>query len=311
MQGTLSEQLAEALENDPVETEESADAVGENEETQDEFAEEEAGGEIHNLADLARENEWDVDELYALEVEMPDGAEPVALGKVKDEITNVRRQAATLQQKVQEQSAMLQQAQAAQQQGQQVDQAVMQAQGEVQALNMQAQSVNWQELEKEDPGKAALMRQKFSEAIGVAQQKVGYAEQQSQQRNAYQSQQQLAQGQQYLHQHIPEWNDAGVAKTERQEIAQMLVNEGYNPNDVGRIADPIAVKLARELVSLRKQVAGGRKAAEQVRQSPQKSLRGGKLGNKSLTRERKLTERAKSTGSKNDTLAAARAILGI
>ena len=264
-------------------------------------------GEIRTLADLAEANGWDAEELYALEMAMPDSDTPIPLGKLKDEITTGRRERESLQQSVQEQARQLEMVQAQAQNNAMADQQMVNMQGQINVLGGFLQSPEFEALKKQDPGAAALKSQEVQQHMGNLSNQMQQYQYQMQQQQSYAQQQTLEGGQQYLHQAIPEWSNPEVESAEKLEIAHAFIDSGYNQNDVAAMADPRAVMMVRELVQLRKQLGAGKKAVTQVRQSEKRSLRGGKLHK--VSNKSNLVKRAKTTGSRNDVTAAAKAIL--
>lgn len=311
METSLSEQisaLAGQIDNpgdDAEEQEQLLDGEGEIQEIAEEGSQEEH--DIRSIADLAEANEWDVEDLYALEIAMPDQDDPIPIGKVKDEITQMRRDREELVKNLEQHAQQLQQVQAQAVQSQQADQHVAQMAGQISVLQGFLESPELQKLKEADPGGAALKVQEVNQMInGLSQQVQGY-QQNLYQQQEMQRQQQLMGGEQYLRQQIPEWSDPQVEKTEKQAVAQAFLKAGYSQQDVSQMSDPRAVMLVRELVRLRQQVGAGKQAAKQVRQSAKRSLRGGRLSKGAG--KQAAVQRAKKTGSKADITAAARAIL--
>ena len=313
METSLNEQISAlagqlnqpAEEAEELGNEELLDGEGENQEVAEEVDQEEH--DIRSLADLAEANEWDIDELYQLEIAMPDSDDPIPIGKVKDEITQMRRERETLVKNLEQHAQQLQEVQAQAVQAQQADQHVAQMVGQISVLQGYLSSPELQKLKDADPGGAALKVQEVNQMINqLGQQVQGYQQNLYQQQQA-QRQQQLMGGEQYLRQQIPEWADATVEKAEKQAVAQAFLEAGYSQADVAQMSDPRAVLMVRELVQLRRQLGAGKQAAKQVRQSAKRSLRGGRLSKGAG--KQAAVQRAKKTGSRDDITAAARAIL--
>lgn len=310
---TLSEQINQIAgqinsgpEVDEVDSDEQLlDGEGEIQEVAEEEGSDEQ--EIRTLADLAEANDWDAEELYALEIAMPDSDEPVPIGKVKDEVTRMRREREELQRSLEQHASQLQQAQAMAAQSMQADQQMAQLAGQISVLQEFLQSPELKAMKDKDPGAAALKVQEVQGMIGnLSQQAQGYQQNLSQQAQMQRSQQ-LQGGEQYLRQQVPEWADPQVERAEKAQVAQAFLEAGYSQADVSQMADPRAVLLVRELVQLRQQVKGGKQAAKQVRQSAKRSLRGGRLNRG--TQKAAAVRKAKTTGKRDDITAAARAIL--
>jgi hypothetical protein len=118
-----------------------------------------------------------------------------------------------------------------------------------QQLLAEFQSIDWKALEAQDPGTAALWRQKFQERQlqlrgvydniqqekSVAQQKSQAAMQEAMQKEA-----------QRLPEMIPEWKDAQVAAKEQKEIGDWAVNNGITPEEVSTIHKAAYVAVLRK-----------------------------------------------------------------
>lgn len=328
VEASLTDQLQKAIgedksifegsEQEPVVAEEQQELSAEAEELEDaELDEEAAEGEeteeeIRSIADLAKVNGWDVDELYALEVAMPDGEQPLKLGEVKNAVIEERRKAAQLEKQAQEQQALLAQTQQYAQQATQQDARVHQLATQMQMIDVYLNSQELKAIEQQDPGRAAALMARANQQkqkLAGEQQQI-YA--QSQQAQTQMRQMELQRGAQYLHEHIPEWRDEKVAATEKREIAEAMQAAGYNPQYVSQANNPLEIAAWRELLQYRKQAAGGKEALKQVQASPKRSLRAARMkqGTANQLKKSKLAARAKKTGRKQDILAAARAITG-
>ena len=104
-----------------------------------------------------------------------------------------------------------------------------------QDLMREFQSVNWQALEQQDPGTAALMRQKFQERQqslrGVLQQVEQNKAQQSQ-HSEQQRRNLVAQQAEKLVNLVPEWKDSTVAEKERSEIRKWATENGFEAGEL-------------------------------------------------------------------------------
>jgi hypothetical protein len=270
--------------------------------------ESEDDGVIRTIADLAEANEWDAEDLYALEVSFRDDDKPLPIGQLKDEIERTRRERNELAQRMQvQQQQMAELQQMAQgQQGQ--DAQVMQMHGQYRVLEGYLSSPELAQLKTKDPGAAALKVQEVQQLMGNIQNQMAQYQQNQMAMQQHFRQQSIAEGQQVLRQHIPEWSDPKVEQAEKRGIAQVFLDAGYNEQEVAGLTDPKAVMIARELMHLRALHSAGKKAVKQVKASPKRSLKGGRLG-KSKTGANRLAERARQTGNKRDVTHAARALL--
>lgn len=99
-------------------------------------------------------------------------------------------------------------------------------------------SINWNVLEVNDPGQAALLRQKFQERqqqIRGVIQEVEQNKRVQSQRQEEQRQNMLSEQYQKLPELIPEWKDEGIAKKERDEIKQWGVKAGFTPQELEQV----------------------------------------------------------------------------
>ena len=274
-------------------------------------AEVEGDAEIHTIAQLAEAIEVDAAYLYDIEVGMGEGHEPVKLGQLKDEYQAVLREREELKGKAEEAQKYAEQAYNFQSGLQGASQEMLAALSEADAIQKQYAAEDWEKLEQSDAGRAALLRQKYSEAYQTATGKVQEAQQKEQQ--GKQQQLQLAAGR--MLEIIPEWKDKGARKVDQDKIRTMLHGEGMTDTYINSIADPVAMKLLRELMQLRAEKGAATEAIQKGRKKP-KPLRGrGRTpppDQNKLAKE--LTEKARNTtlksGRRQAEVEAAKAILG-
>lgn len=115
------------------------------------------------------------------------------------------------------------------------------------------ESIDWQALEANDPGQAALLRQKIQEeAQGVAQQQQQLM-QARQQHNEQQHGQQQQQRQEFLQAQMsqviaenPTWNDDTVRTREFGEIKDYLGAAGASEEDIGSVTTAMQVNIIRK-----------------------------------------------------------------
>lgn len=269
--------------------------------------EESTGGpdeEISTIAQLSEAIGWDTSDLYSMKVGMGDNQEAIPLGQLKDSYQTTLKEKQALETQLAEQKVLIDGAQSGFQQQQQVSQEMQAAQANLAAIQQQYAGYNWQEAEADDPGQAALMRQKFQEAFNNAQGNIGNIETQQKQYRT----QQLQQASVKLHQLIPEWSDNEKMRTGQLAVKELLSGAGYDDSMIGAITDPIAVSLMNELVQLRKEKKGANEAIKKARVSPKVLKAGGKRVSKQNNADA-LAKKAISSGDKNDEIAAIRALL--
>lgn len=125
-----------------------------------------------------------------------------------------------------------------------------------QQLMHEFQSINWQALEQQDPGTAALYRQKFQERHSQLQQ-VDHAIRQEKAQAEHKSQaekeERLQKEAQRLTVLIPEWKDEAVANKEKSEIAVWAQKAGYDQSEMEALTST-----ARNVQLLRKAMLADR-----------------------------------------------------
>lgn len=273
--------------------------------TQEGEQEEGEESEIKSLNQLAEAIEVDTEFLYGIEIAMADGGDAVPIGEIKDKFQNLNREKTALETQLQQQEEQLKLAQSGVMQNQSMSNDLMLAMGEANDIARQYNEVDWATYEEQDPGAAALARQKFQEANTVAQQRIKQVQmQQSQQQQAA-----INEGYQTILKTIPEWNNEEVREKERGELHQMLLAEGYQENEISLESNPIATRLARELMQYRAKDEAAQAAVKRVRNAPQVLKRGGNIP-KAKDATAQLVSKAKNTGSKQDRLNAVKSILG-
>ena len=256
------------------ETEETVEESQEAEATMPEDDEESESVSIADLNELATAIEVEPEFLYNIKVPMADGMEPISLSELKDGYTQFKRGTTADLEALEEERAKFaefreEQLNAIKQQAQ-LPQEIMAAQAKAIAIAQQYNSVNWDELEKQDPGKAALEQQKmataYQTATGEYQQALGkFQEQQTQE-----YQENLTQENAKLVKVIPEWNDGSVRTREQEEMRTFLKNYGYTDNEISGIADHRALKLARDLWRLKSQQTTAQQKLKKIAKIPKR-----------------------------------------
>ncbi|HEU4636892.1 MAG TPA: hypothetical protein VFS41_11975 [Edaphobacter sp.] len=141
-----------------------------------------------------------------------------------------------------------------------------------QQLLQEFQSIDWKALEQQDPGSAALWRQKFQERHGQLQQiahAIKQEKDQAEQKSAAAKREALAKEAEKLPVLIPEWKDAVVAAKEKAELLDWAAKAGYEAEELEAITSK-----ARNIQLLRKAMLADRLQAtkpeieNKVRQAP-------------------------------------------
>jgi hypothetical protein len=138
-------------------------------------------------------------------------------------------------------------------------------------LLQEFQSINWNALEQQDAGQAALLRQKFMERQAQLRGVLGNIEQQKaatvQKWEAEQAEA-LQREAQRLPQVIPEWKDAQVAEKERQEIRDWAIKNGWEPMEVDSISRAHHVAVLRKAMLADRLQKSKPEIENKVRQAP-------------------------------------------
>lgn len=282
-------------------------------EEEQEVAEEEVEEDevvLSGLSDVAKHLGVDQEELYAIEIPLADGEQPVTLSAMKDELRTHRQE---------RQQFMYQQQQLAQAQeqfeqirntpGAQYNQELMDVQGAIQAIEAQDKAVDWSNVE--DAGQAALYRQQLQEAKNEAIQKRTQILNEMQAKNQQTYVEQKNRDWQQILQVIPEWSDREVYTRDRADINLVGKNYGVSEAELQEMSDPRFNKLMYDYVQLLKKTNTAQAKAKEVRK------RGVKIrsrGAQRVTRKQNAAveskiKRAKATGSSRDQAAAVDALI--
>lgn len=170
------------------------------------------------------------------------------------------------------------------------------------------QSIPWAQLEAENPGQAALLRQKFQDK-------------QNQLRGVYQNieqnrQQSMAKQQQLMQQHIakeaerlveliPEWKDSSVANKERAEIREWGLKQGFTPEEMDTVGKASIVVMLRKAMKHDQLQQKKPEIENRVRQAPKIVKPGQPAAQSSATQKLNNAKLAvKKSGGKQGSVAA-------
>lgn len=175
-------------------------------------------------------------------------------------------------------------------------------------LVRQAQGVNWAALEQEDPGRAALERQKYIEKMAAIERLEAQAksEAQRQQGAALQAyQERLDQFKQQEHtkllDKLPSWADESVASKERAEVTDYLRQMGFQDVELAQLYDHRTLLVARDAMHFRNMQKAAQAAKKKVAQLPKKVIKSGARPDKQQAREeayRSDLEKLRKSGGK-------------
>lgn len=232
-----------------------------------------------DLIDLLDEGATPED-LYGLEIVSSADGQPVTVGTLKDHYQqreSFNAEKAEFERQRQETVAQLeearQQAAIAAGQNAEVPEELLQARATMQALVQQAQAVNWQELERDDPGEAALTRQKYRDAYQAAEGRYNQMQAQVEQQRQAAYQQYIAKQQEAMYQRIPDWRDQEKFNAEKAEIEQLAAQYGYTKGDIESIVDPRQAHMLRDFMRLSKHFGSATAQAKQVKERGNRILR--------------------------------------
>ncbi len=282
-------QAPQAEETDNLEQEPTSEAIEAEKpavapETEEQGEETAQGEEIQKFTDLTTlfspDQEVTESDLYGLEIVTASDGKAVTVGDLKDMYQ--ARQAfeeekATFAKQREQHMVELEEArQGAVRQAEdlgQLPEELRRAEIHVGAIEDRARSYDWQKLEEEDPGEAALLRQKFRDAHDAA------IDRRDQLRGIYASERQKAQQLFVTKQRakmlemIPEWKDDKVLLAEREAIDTTVAAYGFTKQDMDSIVDPRYSKLLRDFMIMKKQFDEAVKNRKEVKNRGNKPLR--------------------------------------
>lgn len=315
-----SEETEAAAETgEPTETEESEEAeeTEESEELPEAAEEDEDAFTVAEIGQLAEHNGIPLEELYEIGVPVtgPDGTRHVvSLGQIKDSyqdqsiakkaIADAKREAEVYAQKYQ-----------------QMDEAIHEnaarshayVQAAQKELTAEFNSVNWQQLQQENPGAYAARRQDFIERNGKLQQMEQAIAQEYRQHKDTLRQQTEAQQQERLTREyralldaVPEWQDEKVAAAEKQALSDFLMQSGFRKEEVDAASDHRIIMLARDAMRYRDQLKKADTAKKRVIRIGKKPLKPGSRQSKADQKQdstRALRSQLRKSGKLEDAVA--------
>jgi hypothetical protein len=274
---TAAEQAALQNEDPDARPDESLEEGTEEEHESDEqiAAGTEDDVEIHDFNQLAEVIGVDMPYLYDLDIKLSDESEPIKFGEIKDRLQEKARLDADREQLQTEKSAFEQQRAQETAASSQASEELVQANARLAMINHQYQSADWDAMEKQDAGKAALYKQDLITAHQNAQ----YQVQQIQQQQHFTMQQRTAEMRATenaeLLKHVPTWSDSTVRLAEIAEITTMAAEYGYAPQDISNVMDSRAVRMMRDLHLLKQEKAKADKTVVKVKKVPRTIKPGG------------------------------------
>ena len=282
----------EIQEEQAAEEEQQEDGLLTDGEVQEAEGEVEAGeegeeqGQISTISELAEAIELDPAQMYDLVVPMGDGVEPVTLSELKDKYQEYSRGGTAFEAEktelVQQRDQLIQQVTMLKERPEDSPE-FQQAVAEAQQIQSTYNSIDWTEFEKENPGEAALQRQKFSDAYTAATQKVQQAKADGDRKHQQFKQQQLQEQSAHLMKLIPEWTNADVREQERASVREFLSSYGFANQEIQNLSDARSVKMVYDFMKLKQKLATAEPERKKV-VNKKKFMKPGKL--KSVSKDR-------------------------
>lgn len=174
-------------------------------------------------------------------------------------------------------------------------------------LLQEYQSINWPALEAENPGHAALLRQKFQEKQaqlrGVLQ-NIQHEKVTTEQKSQAEMQETLRKEAERLPVLIPEWKDATVAQKERAELRDWAIKAGYEPSEIDNISKAHHVAVLRKAMLADRLQASRPEIENKVRTAPKLVKPGQATQDTQAEKVQSLHTAVRKSGGKNGTLEA-------
>lgn len=234
---------------------------------------EDDGEEAVTLTQVAEQLDIDPAILYGMRVSI-DGHAPMTLSELKDAAQGTldkREDAKQAENELATRLAELERRESGIAELENLPGELIKAEAEVARTYQEFASVDWPKLEAQNPGQAALQRQKLVEAYQIAQYnrdritnqlETARVELVKQRQQAHQVSLQGAV--ETLRKLVPEWKDEAVQKREQEQIVEHYVGAGVSEGMIRSIADPQLVKVLRDYWKLQVKL----KESEPVKKTP-------------------------------------------
>jgi hypothetical protein len=174
-------------------------------------------------------------------------------------------------------------------------------------LLQEYQQIDWNALEQQDAGQAALLRQKFTERQAQLRGAMQNIEQQrmfGQQKWQAEQAQALQREAERLPTVIPEWKNAEVAEKERREIREWALKAGWEPAEIDNISRAHHVAVLRKAMLADRLQSSRPEVENKVRQAPKLVKPGQAVQNSQDQRLSNLKTAIKKSGRKTDAVEA-------
>lgn len=192
-------------------------------------------------------------------------------------------------------------------------------QDEEAAIEAASKSINWSQLEEDDPGKAALEKSRLQERRAALQAKKQKALEAYKKTHEAQQQQQQQNLQQFVQtertkllEKVPEWRDPEKAQAEQNKLTEYLIGQGYTQEEIAKAYDHRLVVGLRKAMLWDEMQSKSQVAKKKVVKVPKVLKPGAPKPKEQLNRERIDKQRAKlrQTGSLDDAYALIKARRG-
>ncbi len=218
-----------------------------------------------SVGELAEAIGWESTDIYDLKIPMGGDGHTITIGEFKDRVEGLDKATEQLEQSRSELSER--EAQINQQMAEVPDE-LLNARALTKALSLQYDGINWAEIEQDNPGKAALMKQNLSAQYQAAQAQEATAISQVQQRIAQGKTALLAEQDKLLLSSVPEWKDSTVRDKEQLAIVEWGSGEGLSRDGLLQLTDASVVSFLRKMWKRSEQVKESDVEVKRVLKAP-------------------------------------------
>lgn len=275
----------------------------------------EESSDITSLVDLAKHLEVDPSFLYGLKIKLSETGEEVSIGSIKDRLQDAERSTRTVEKERSEisaeRTAMVNAWSSWRSQQQQLDKAGLEAQNEMLMAEAEFRRIDWEALEKIDPGRTALEQQKIQRRYAEAESKLVRSRQALQQAVHHATQEARDYHDRMLVEAVPEWKDQERSSKDAADLVSWAKNTyKFNDQDFAAAVDWRARDVLRKAWLYDKMTT---EKAATLATPPKQLIKKGIALKKSDTgpdsKQAKLIAKARATGRTVDKVTAARSIL--
>lgn len=271
--------------------------------------------EIRTVADFAKAAGWAPEDLYALPVRLDNGEE-IPLGQMKDALQVAQRERAEIKEMREGLARQYQELQQVERHmvvgTQKLTQEVQDAHSSVMAVQERFNAIDWEQLAQTDPGRAALLQQQIASEYSGAKMHAAQVEQKHLEVQQQAMQRIVAEENARFLSAVPEWRNPEVAQAEAKELDGFLMQKvGFRPDELQTVVDARMRVVALMALRWYQHQSSVAEVAKKVRVAPKKVVAPGKGVTKpvALRKVDSLVQRAKTSGKRQDQVAAISALL--